>query len=46
TFLIPTDQLPKGITQSYELGITQTQRRWKDHFKKCPTISGSKPKSS
>ncbi|WMV29197.1 hypothetical protein MTR67_022582, partial [Solanum verrucosum] len=46
TFLIPTTQLPKGITHSYELGITQTQRRWKDHSKIFPTISESTPNSS
>ncbi|WMV24473.1 hypothetical protein MTR67_017858, partial [Solanum verrucosum] len=46
TFLIPTTQLPKDITRSYELGIAQTKRRWKDHFKRFPTISGSTSKSS
>ncbi|WMV30421.1 hypothetical protein MTR67_023806, partial [Solanum verrucosum] len=39
TFLIPTTQLPKGKTHSYELGIVQTQRHWKDHSKIFPTIS-------
>ncbi|WMV32530.1 hypothetical protein MTR67_025915, partial [Solanum verrucosum] len=46
TFLNPTAQLPKGITYSYELGIAQNQRRWKDHSKKFPTISGTRPNSS
>ncbi|WMV14140.1 hypothetical protein MTR67_007525, partial [Solanum verrucosum] len=46
TFLIPTAQLPKGITHSYELGIVQTQRHWKDHFKIFPTISVSTSNSS
>ncbi|WMV09657.1 hypothetical protein MTR67_003042 [Solanum verrucosum] len=41
TFLIPTAQLQKGITHSYELRIVQTQRRWKNHSKSFPTISGS-----
>ncbi|WMV10185.1 hypothetical protein MTR67_003570 [Solanum verrucosum] len=45
-FLNPTTLLPKGITYSYELGIAQTWRRWKDHSKIFPTISGSTPKSS
>ncbi|WMV47910.1 hypothetical protein MTR67_041295, partial [Solanum verrucosum] len=42
TFLIQTAQLPKGITHSYELGIAQTQRRWKGYSKIFPTISGNK----
>ncbi|WMV28488.1 hypothetical protein MTR67_021873, partial [Solanum verrucosum] len=46
TFLNPIAQLPKGITYSYELGIAQTWRRWKDHSKNFPTMSGSTPNSS
>ncbi|WMV29339.1 hypothetical protein MTR67_022724, partial [Solanum verrucosum] len=46
TFLNPTAQLPKGITYSYKLEIAQTQRRWKDHSKKFPTMSVSTPNSS
>ncbi|WMV45069.1 hypothetical protein MTR67_038454, partial [Solanum verrucosum] len=46
TFLNRTTQLPKGLTHSYELRIAQTWRRWKDHSKRFPTISGSTPKSS
>ncbi|WMV32034.1 hypothetical protein MTR67_025419, partial [Solanum verrucosum] len=38
--------LPKGITHSYEFGIAQTQRRWKDHSKSFPTISESTSNSS
>ncbi|WMV57463.1 hypothetical protein MTR67_050848, partial [Solanum verrucosum] len=34
-----TTQLPKGITHSYVLGITQTWRCWKDNSKIFPTIS-------
>ncbi|WMV20161.1 hypothetical protein MTR67_013546, partial [Solanum verrucosum] len=44
-FLIPTAQLPKGITYSYELGIAQIWWRWKDHSKRFPKISVSTPKS-
>ncbi|WMV34139.1 hypothetical protein MTR67_027524, partial [Solanum verrucosum] len=44
-FLISTTQFPKGITHSYKLGIAQTRRRWKDHSKNFPTISGSAPNS-
>ncbi|WMV26483.1 hypothetical protein MTR67_019868, partial [Solanum verrucosum] len=46
TFLIPTAQLPKGITHSYELGIVQTRRRWKDNSKIFPNISGNTSNSS
>ncbi|WMV10073.1 hypothetical protein MTR67_003458, partial [Solanum verrucosum] len=46
TFLIPTAQFPKDITHSYELGIAQTQRRWKDHSKIFSTISENTSKSS
>ncbi|WMV25302.1 hypothetical protein MTR67_018687, partial [Solanum verrucosum] len=46
TYLIRTSQLPKGISHSYELGITQNQWRWKDYSKIFPTISRSTPKSS
>ncbi|WMV47105.1 hypothetical protein MTR67_040490 [Solanum verrucosum] len=35
-----------GITHSYELGITQTRRSWKDYSKIFPTISGNTPNSS
>ncbi|WMV32968.1 hypothetical protein MTR67_026353, partial [Solanum verrucosum] len=45
-FLNPTAQLPKGITYSYKLGIAQTRRRWKDHSKRFPKISGSTSNSS
>ncbi|WMV18181.1 hypothetical protein MTR67_011566, partial [Solanum verrucosum] len=45
TFIIQTSQLPKGITYSYELGIAQTQWRWKDHSKIFSKISGSTPNS-
>ncbi|WMV34225.1 hypothetical protein MTR67_027610 [Solanum verrucosum] len=45
-FLNPTVQLPKGITDSYKLGIVQTWRRWKDHSKSFRTISGTTPKVS
>ncbi|WMV45250.1 hypothetical protein MTR67_038635, partial [Solanum verrucosum] len=45
-FLNPTAQLPKGITCSNELGIAQTWRRWKDHSKSFPTISGTTLNSS
>ncbi|WMV42484.1 hypothetical protein MTR67_035869 [Solanum verrucosum] len=46
TFLNPTTQLSKGITYSYELGIAQTRRHWKDHSKSFPTISESIPNLS
>ncbi|WMV30756.1 hypothetical protein MTR67_024141, partial [Solanum verrucosum] len=46
TFLNPTAQFPKGITYSYKLGIAQTWWRWKDHFKRFPTISGTTTNSS
>ncbi|WMV50382.1 hypothetical protein MTR67_043767, partial [Solanum verrucosum] len=46
TFLIPTTQLPKGITHSYKLGIAQTRWRWKYHSKSFSTISRSAPNSS
>ncbi|WMV09720.1 hypothetical protein MTR67_003105, partial [Solanum verrucosum] len=42
----PTSQHPKGITHSYELGIEQTRRRWKDHPKSFSNITGNSPKSS
>ncbi|WMV09904.1 hypothetical protein MTR67_003289 [Solanum verrucosum] len=35
-----------GITHSYKLGTTRTRRRWKDHSKRFPTISGNTPNSS
>ncbi|WMV29379.1 hypothetical protein MTR67_022764 [Solanum verrucosum] len=35
-----------GISHSYELGIVQTRRRWKNNSKIFPTVSGSTPKSS
>ncbi|WMV54564.1 hypothetical protein MTR67_047949 [Solanum verrucosum] len=35
-----------GISPSYELEITQTQRRWKDCSKIFPTISRNTPNSS
>ncbi|WMV20285.1 hypothetical protein MTR67_013670, partial [Solanum verrucosum] len=41
----PTAQLPKGITHSYELGIKQTRRRWKDHSTSSANITGTTPKS-
>ncbi|WMV24156.1 hypothetical protein MTR67_017541, partial [Solanum verrucosum] len=40
-----TTQLPKGITHSYELGIVQNRRRWKDHSKGFANITGTTPKS-
>ncbi|WMV24557.1 hypothetical protein MTR67_017942 [Solanum verrucosum] len=43
---VPTTQLPKGITHSYELGIEQTRRRWKDYSKGFPTITGNSLNSS
>ncbi|WMV40981.1 hypothetical protein MTR67_034366, partial [Solanum verrucosum] len=42
---VPTTQLPKGISHSYKLGIKQTRRRWKDHSKGFPDITGNSPKS-
>ncbi|WMV53576.1 hypothetical protein MTR67_046961, partial [Solanum verrucosum] len=42
---VPTTQLPKGISHSYKLGIKQTRRRWKDHSKGFPDITGNLPKS-
>ncbi|WMV30939.1 hypothetical protein MTR67_024324, partial [Solanum verrucosum] len=42
----PTAQLSKGITHSYELGIEQTWRRWKDHSTKFSNITGTTPNSS
>ncbi|WMV59694.1 hypothetical protein MTR67_053079 [Solanum verrucosum] len=44
--LIQQTQLPKWITCSYELGIEETWRRWKDHTKIFSTISGITPNSS
>ncbi|WMV59683.1 hypothetical protein MTR67_053068 [Solanum verrucosum] len=35
-----------GISHSYELGIAQTQRRWKDNSKIFSTVFESTPKSS
>ncbi|WMV33677.1 hypothetical protein MTR67_027062, partial [Solanum verrucosum] len=46
TFLIQTAQLPKGISHSYELGIAQTRRCWKDYSKIFPNISGNTHKPS
>ncbi|WMV09725.1 hypothetical protein MTR67_003110, partial [Solanum verrucosum] len=46
TFLIPTAQIPKGITHSYKLGIAKTQWCWKDYSKIFPTISGNTSNSS
>ncbi|WMV07084.1 hypothetical protein MTR67_000492 [Solanum verrucosum] len=43
---VPTAQLPKGITHSYELGIEQTRRRWKDHSKGFLNITITTHKSS
>ncbi|WMV22908.1 hypothetical protein MTR67_016293 [Solanum verrucosum] len=43
---MPTAQLPKGITQSYEFGIEQIWRRWKDPSKSFPNITGITPNSS
>ncbi|WMV26088.1 hypothetical protein MTR67_019473 [Solanum verrucosum] len=34
------------ISHSYELGIVQTRRRWKDYSKIFLTISGNTPNSS
>ncbi|WMV24871.1 hypothetical protein MTR67_018256, partial [Solanum verrucosum] len=34
-------QLPKGITHSYEIRIEQTRRRWKNHSKRFPNITGN-----
>ncbi|WMV54153.1 hypothetical protein MTR67_047538 [Solanum verrucosum] len=34
-----------GISHSYELGIAQTWRCWKDNSKIFPTVSGSTPNS-
>ncbi|WMV46841.1 hypothetical protein MTR67_040226, partial [Solanum verrucosum] len=45
-FPVPTAQLPKRITYSYELGIEQTQRRWKDHSTNFANITGTTPNSS
>ncbi|WMV53804.1 hypothetical protein MTR67_047189, partial [Solanum verrucosum] len=42
---LPTAQLPKGITHSYELRIEQTRWRWKDHSTNFATITGTTPKS-
>ncbi|WMV35052.1 hypothetical protein MTR67_028437 [Solanum verrucosum] len=39
TFLIRTTQLPMGISHSYEFGIAQTWRCWKDNSKILPTVS-------
>ncbi|WMV20065.1 hypothetical protein MTR67_013450, partial [Solanum verrucosum] len=39
-------ELLKGLSHSYELGIAQTWRRWKDHSKSFLTISRSTPNSS
>ncbi|WMV37318.1 hypothetical protein MTR67_030703 [Solanum verrucosum] len=43
---LPTAQLSKGITHSYELGIEQTRWRWKDSSKGFPNITGTTPRSS
>ncbi|KAG5612063.1 hypothetical protein H5410_023344 [Solanum commersonii] len=43
---LPTAQLSKGITRSYELGIEQTRWRWKDSSKGFPNITGTTPRSS
>ncbi|WMV45114.1 hypothetical protein MTR67_038499 [Solanum verrucosum] len=32
-----------GISHSYELGIAQTQRRWKDYSKIFPMVTGNTP---
>ncbi|WMV39568.1 hypothetical protein MTR67_032958, partial [Solanum verrucosum] len=45
-FLNPTAQFPKYISHSYELGIAQTWRRWKDSSKRFPTISITTTNSS
>ncbi|WMV32102.1 hypothetical protein MTR67_025487, partial [Solanum verrucosum] len=41
----PTSQLPKGISQLYELGIEKTWWCWKDHSKGFATITGTTPNS-
>ncbi|WMV24229.1 hypothetical protein MTR67_017614 [Solanum verrucosum] len=46
TDYLPTAQLSKGITRSYELGIEQTRWRWKDRSKGFPNITGTTPRSS
>ncbi|WMV32657.1 hypothetical protein MTR67_026042, partial [Solanum verrucosum] len=46
TFLNLTAQLPKGITYSYELEITENWRRWKEHSKSFLTIPGTTPNST
>ncbi|WMV25786.1 hypothetical protein MTR67_019171 [Solanum verrucosum] len=35
-----------GISHSYELGIVQTRRRWKDNSKIFPKVSGITPNAS
>ncbi|WMV28752.1 hypothetical protein MTR67_022137, partial [Solanum verrucosum] len=40
---LPTAQLPKGITHSYELGIEQAWRRWEDHPTNFAKITGTTP---
>ncbi|WMV36820.1 hypothetical protein MTR67_030205, partial [Solanum verrucosum] len=43
TFLIQTTQLPKGVSHSYELGIVQTRRYWKENSRIFPTVSENTP---
>ncbi|WMV30099.1 hypothetical protein MTR67_023484 [Solanum verrucosum] len=43
---LPTAQISKGITHSYELGIEQTRWRWKDRSKGFPNITVNAPGSS
>ena len=43
---LSTAQLSKGISHSYELGIEQTQWRWKDRSTNFATITGIPPNSS
>ncbi|WMV44618.1 hypothetical protein MTR67_038003, partial [Solanum verrucosum] len=42
---LPTAQLPKGITHSYELGIEQTRWRWKDNSTSFENITRTTPNS-
>ncbi|WMV20219.1 hypothetical protein MTR67_013604 [Solanum verrucosum] len=46
TISLSTAQLSKALTRSYELGIEQTRRRWKDRSEGYATITRNTSNSS